>query len=469
MKLPRIIIAGTNSGCGKTTACAGLMAALAKRGVRVQPFKAGPDYIDPMFHTFVTARHSRNLDSWMLDEKTLLRLFAKNSTGCDVSVIEGVMGFYDGFGENSIEGSTAHISKLLKCPVILVVNAGGMSLSAAAMIKGFMDFRGGADVKGVILNKISGEALFQHLKDIIEENAGVSVLGYIPLSEGYSLPERHLGLVPGGEVPELKDRLDRLAETIGRTVNLELVMKIAENSPELEEEETPFRKTAAKTRIAVAMDKSFNFYYRDNLELLEDLGAELAFFSPLEDEKMPDDVGGAYFGGGYPEIFAEKLSMNYQMRLDVKSRLSAGLPAYAECGGMMYLCRTLKDGRGSEFEMAGVLPARCEMTGKLQRFGYVNIILKEECVLGEPGCGIRAHEFHYSSANLDEGAEDNKVRCCYDVLKHKKTGEASRWNDGWKIKNTLAGYPHLHFWSNPGFAESFVEKCSAWRKLSKGK
>jgi len=468
LRIPRVMIAGTNSGCGKTTISAGIMAALVKKGIRVQPFKTGPDYIDPMFHTFVTGRYSRNLDSWLLGKSTLEHLFCKNSEGCEISVIEGVMGFYDGFGGSSIEGSTAHVSRILKCPVILVVNVQGMSLSAAALIKGFMDFMGGADVQGVILNRISSHALYTHLKDIITENTGVKVLGYIPQSEEYVLPERHLGLVPGGEVPELTEKLDRLAETVSKTIDLELLMKIAEAAPEPDGTaellskkllEDTACKDYNKVRIGVAMDSAFSFYYRDNLELLELMGAELEYFSPIKDKKMPEGVDAVYFGGGYPEVFAEELSANAVMRKDVRERLHKGLPAYAECGGLMYLCRTMKDMRGNAFDMAGVIPAHCEMTGKLQRFGYVDVNITDECILGKSGFTTRAHEFHYSVLNpYKSGLQD--MRSCYEVVKKKREG-SNIWKDGWKIKNTLAGYPHIHFWSNPDFARRFIDAALA--------
>mgnify|MGYP000845315653 CR=1 FL=1 len=464
VNVPRVVIAGTNSGCGKTTVTVGLISALVKRGIKVQGFKVGPDYIDPMLHTHVTSRYSRNLDSWMLKEEILMHLFCKNSAGCDISVIEGVMGFYDGFGGNSIEGSTAHVAKILKSPVILVLNARGMSLSAAAMVKGFMDFKGGADVKGVILNKVSSHGLYLLLKDIIEENTCVKVIGYIPQSEDYTLPERHLGLVPGGEIKDIEDKLLRLTEAVEKTIDLELLMKIARGAPDLCEVEgseldvipvTP----VVKTRIAIAMDNAFNFYYRDNLELLEALGAELIYFSPLKDEKLPSGINGVYFGGGYPEIFAEALSKNSSMRQDINLKLQQGLPAYGECGGLMYLCRTLKDIKGDIFEMTGIFPAQCEMTTSLKRFGYANVTLTENCTLGEAGYESRAHEFHYSTLNMDEDLKNYNIKSCYDVSKQKRSGEIIKWKDGWKIKNTLSGYPHIHFWSNPDFAKGFVKNC----------
>lgn len=466
MKTPGVIIAGTNSGCGKTTVSAGLMAALVNRGVVVQPYKVGPDYIDPMFHSFVTGRHSRNLDSWLLDESVVAHLYRKNAAGCDVALIEGVMGLYDGFGGNSLAGSTAHISRILHCPVILVMNAEGMSLSAAAMVKGFMDFKGGTDIRGVILNRVDSHGLYLMLKEIIEDNTGVHVLGYLPASDGYTLPERHLGLVPGGELSGLKDRLGGLAASIEKTVDVERLLKIAQDAGESGQAgiDICLERPQGKARVAVAFDRAFNFYYRDNLELLETLGAELVYFSPLEDRGLPERIDGAYFGGGYPEVFAGELSENLSMREDVRSRLSKGLPAYAECGGLMYLCRDLKDMQGNSYEMAGVLPAHSEMTPSLQRFGYVTLSITEDCILGEPGLTTRAHGFHYSVVKTDRGQGQRDISYCYEVLKQRGSGETLRWKDGFKLGNTLAGYSHIHFWSNPQLAARFVENCMKYRE-----
>ncbi len=460
MKTPRVMIAGTNSGCGKTTLSAGLMYALAKRGKVVQPFKVGPDYIDPMFHTSVTGRHSRNLDSWLLDENTLTHLFCKSSAGSDIAMIEGVMGFYDGFGGRSLEGSSAHVSKILKCPVILVMNAQGMSLSAAALVKGFMDFMEKADIRGVILNRISSHALYLFLKEIIEENTGAKVLGYIPKSEEYVLPERHLGLIPGKEIPNLDEKLEQLGETIAKTIDIALLMKMAEDVPAIEDPGASLYEkylSASKketVRIAVAMDSAFHFYYQDNLELLKALGAELVFFSPMQDQKIPDDVDGVYLGGGYPEVFAGELSANIAMRRDVQEKLLKGLPAYAECGGLMYLCRRIKN-HGDVFDMAGVFPAQCEMTDRLQRFGYVDLKIAGSGIFARHT--TRAHAFHYSTTDMDAIAEEYGIKSCYEVEKHRAGGKVFRWKDGWRIKNTLAGYSHIHFWSNPDLAAEWIE------------
>ncbi|MCR4430204.1 MAG: cobyrinate a,c-diamide synthase [Tepidanaerobacteraceae bacterium] len=462
MKIPRIILAGTNSGCGKTTLSAGIMAALVKRGITIQPFKVGPDYIDPMFHTFVTERYSRNLDSWLLDETSVMHLFQKNAYGCDMAFIEGVMGLYDGFGGRTIEGSTAHVSRILKSPVVIVMNADGMALSAAALLQGFKDFKGGTDIRGAILNRIDSFRLYAYLKDIIEGNTGISVIGYVPHSEEYELPERHLGLVPGAELPDLKERIGRLACAVEKTVDLNMLVSLAKRAPELEDsnEIHPAMGRGKKVRIAVAYDKAFNFYYRDNLDLLEMMGAKLVYFSPMEDSRIPCGVHGVYLGGGYPEMFAKELSANISMRNDVREKILNGLPAYAECGGLMYLCRAVRDKSGNLFEMAGVIPAETEMTRSLQRFGYSQVRFVKDSVLGSAGTFTRAHEFHYSALKIDKGYA---VDYCCEIQKPAGGDMQKTYCDGIKIRNLLATYQHIHFWSNPGLAASFVEHCAKYR------
>jgi len=468
-KIPRIIIAGTNSGCGKTTITTGIMAALVKRGVKVQPFKVGPDYIDPMFHTFITGRDSRNLDSWMLSEDTVAYLFARNCANANIAVIEGVMGLYDGYGGRSETGSTAHISRVISSPVALVVNGESISLSVAALIQGFRDFDRDVKLKAVILNNISGEGHYQLLKDIIEENTGIKVAGYLRKEDEYSLGSRHLGLVPSDEVENLREKIDLLSAQVERTIDLELLLKIAGEVEEflpptqlpegVERQSLPpvhltkGEETLSKVRIAVARDKAFNFYYRDNLDLLEMLGAELVFFSPLNDSRLPPDISGLYIGGGYPEVFAGELQNNVFMREDIRKCILSGLPAYAECGGLMYMSEYIKDKEGRSFDMLGLLSGGSEMTSSLQRFGYVEVEVTKENVLSKEGCKIRAHEFHYSVTNVAPG-----VPACYRVVKKRKNGEIS-WTCGFKVHNLLAGYPHLHFWSNPDFARTFVDNC----------
>lgn len=464
MQIPRIIIAGTNSGCGKTTLATGIMAALAKRGYRVQPFKVGPDYIDPMFHTFITGNRSRNLDSWMLAGENVSYLFARNSAQTDISVIEGVMGLYDGFGGYSEGGSTAHVSKLIKAPVILVVNGEGMSLSIAALIKGYKDFDGEVDIKGVIINRIKSSSHYMLLKEIIEENTGLKAVGYLPPMEEYSLQSRHLGLVPSDEIKDLKEKIDLLAGQLEKTIELEALLEIARQAVELPPPVIPVQieescrectVISGKPRIGVARDKAFNFYYQDNLDLLEMLGAELVYFSPLTDQRLPGGLDGLYIGGGYPEVFAEVLRENHSMRADIREKVSAGLPAYAECGGLMYLSESIEDREGNSFEMVGLIPGKSRMTEGLQRFGYVEVEAVCGNVLAKEGSRIRGHEFHYSVTDVDAVS-------CFKVIKKRKGNRETSWTCGYKQHNLLAGYPHLHFWGNIQFAENFVANCRQW-------
>lgn len=466
MNIPRIIISATNSGCGKTTITTGILAALARRGLKVQPFKVGPDYIDPMFHTFITGNDSRNLDSWMLDENVVSYLFSKNTAGMDIAVIEGVMGLYDGYGSRSQTGSTAHVSRIINAPVILVVNGEGMSLSIAALVQGFRDFDRDVNIKGVIINNIKNAGHYQLLKEIIEEHTGISVLGYLPRMEGYSLQSRHLGLVPSDEIEDLKEKINLLSGQMERTIDIELLLKIAEQAGDISGVQLPLPEIVPppqeRVRIAVARDKAFNFYYRDNLDLLEMMGAELVFFSPLNDSRLPGDIDGLYVGGGYPEVFAKELQDNAPMREDIKCNILKGLPAYAECGGLMYMSQSIENRDGEIYEMVGVIPGKSEMTSSLQRFGYVDIEIASDNVLSKPGQRIRAHEFHYSTTKVD-----GDVPVCYRVIKKRKSGEIS-WNCGFKVINLLAGYPHLHFWSNAGFAKEFADNCIKYRQLWKG-
>ena len=463
MNIPRIVIAGTNSGCGKTTVSTGIMGALSARGLKVQPFKVGPDYIDPMFHTFITGNASRNLDSWMLDESTVSYLFYKNSRGADIAVIEGVMGMYDGYGGYDHGGSTAHVAGIIDASVILVVNGEGMSLSIVPLIKGFMDFDKNVRIRGVIINNINSEGHFQLLKKIILEHLDIAVIGYLKSMPEITLASRHLGLVPEGEVEDLRDKINLLSEKMEKTIDFELLQKIAGEQVQQDTSESgvyasdsrfDIKPLQSGARIAVARDKAFNFYYRDNLDLLEMLGAELVYFSPLSDGQLPDGINGLYIGGGYPEVWAKQLQENTGMRESIKSRITGGLPTYAECGGLMYLSDGILNGDGEKFDMVGLIPGMSKMTKALQRFGYIEIDITEDNVLAEKGEKIRGHEFHYSTTEVA-----GNIPSCYRIAKSRRNSEARVWQCGFKVNNLLAGYPHLHFWSNAGFAEHFVESC----------
>ncbi len=464
MYIPRIVIAGTSSDSGKTTVSMGLMAALAQKGLQVQPFKAGPDYIDPMLHTFITGRPSRNLDNWMLDEKTVAYLFTRSASSADISVVEGVMGLYDGFGGKTTAGSTASLAKVIKSPVILVVNGEAVSLSIVPVIQGFQNFDRDLNIKGVILNHINSEDHYQMLKRYVTEYTGLAVLGYLPRRQAYELPSRHLGLVPGGEIGDLRSRVNCLAGQVTKTIDLKLLLDIARQAADFAGTDVHFNvpvEEPNRVKITVARDRAFNFYYQDNLELLEMMGAELEYFSPMQDGGVPEQTGGLYLGGGYPEVWAEELQANTAMRESIKSAVYHGLPVYAECGGLMYLTRHIIDSNGDKYEMAGVLPGWSEMTRGLKRFGYIEVEVTDNNIMSKKGDKIRAHEFHYSRTVLDD-----PVPVCFRVTKPREGQEPVVWHCGYKTANLLAGYPHLHFWGNPKFAGQFIKSCTNYFKLN---
>lgn len=456
-KMKRIMIAGTNSGCGKTTITLGLMSALNKR-YKVQPYKVGPDYIDPAFHSAVTGKKSSNLDSWILPEKEVKNIFVKNSSDADISIIEGVMGMHDGFGIEKDSGSSAHVAKILNVPVILVLNAKAMALSSAAVVKGFTDFDTDVKIAGVIVNNIMGEKHFRLIKDSVEKYTDVKVLGYLPTDKDFELSSRHLGLVPSYEVEDLLSKVEKIADTIEKYIDFEEIVKIAN----VEWKETTVYKKEDKiveqpVRIGIAYDKAFNFYYKDSLELLEEYGAEIVKFSPVNDKSLPENLDAIYFGGGFPEVFTKDLEDNYQMKKAIVDKLQEGMPYLAECGGLMYLSNKLINFDGSVSSMTGWFDFDCEMTKRLQRFGYQEITLKNKSVLGKPGEKIRAHEFHRSK--VTETANET----LYSVKKENHF-ELKEWECGFVKKNGVAGYPHLHFRANKNFAKAFIKAAEKYRK-----
>lgn len=456
MRKPRLVIAGANSGVGKTSLASGLMSALCRRGLAVQPFKVGPDYIDPAFHSFVTGRKSRNLDAWMLGERTIRELFVKNAAGPaeGLSIIEGVMGLFDGHVESG-EGSSAHVAQILEAPVILVINGASISRSAAALVHGYNTFLPGFKLAGVIINMLSGAAHYELLRRFVEEEAQVPCFGYLVKNPELSLESRHLGLVPSLEVTDLKLRLERLAEAVEDTVDLDGLLALAASAPALAAAR-PESESAAdgpELRLGLALDAAFNFYYEDGLDLLRSLGAELVPFSPVSDKSLPPNLDGLYIGGGFPEMFAEELAANLSLREEIKNRLENGLPAYAECGGLMYLCRELVGFDGRAHKMVGFFPQRAAMTKRLQNFGYVEVNFAEDNVLGPAGSKVRAHEFHHSRLEGDEPEYMLKM------IKNKKRS----WAGGLAKKNVLAAYPHLHFQANPDLPRHFIALCGKYR------
>ncbi len=438
------MIAGTNSGIGKTTISLALMSILEN----VSPFKVGPDYIDTSFHEKITGNKSYNLDLFMMGEIGVKYSFLKHHK--DISIIEGVMGLYDGI-DNSLENnSSAHLSRVLDIPVILVVDAIGKSTSIAAQVLGYINFDKRVRIEGVIINNVSSEKTYKILKEAIEKFTGVKCLGYLMKNSGIELLSRHLGLVLPGEVNKLKEKINLTKELISKTIDIETLLNIAEknniNENILKENEKFLRnyKNIFKgKKVSVAKDEAFSFYYNDNLELLELMGMEISYFSPINDKKIPD-ANLIYFGGGYPELHLEELSSNLSIIEDLKSKIKNGTKVYAECGGFMYLTKFLTDTNNKKYEMAGIIPCSIVMTKKLDigRFGYINILDEKSNLIG------RGHEFHYSKI---ENIFDDKRE--YRAM--KKDGR--EWKCIFKEKNIYAGYPHLHFYSCIEFIKNMIE------------
>ena len=359
MKLPRIMLAAPASGSGKTLVTCGILQALVNRGYRVASFKCGPDYIDPMFHSRVIGTRSGNLDTFFTDYETTRFLFGRAASNADLSVIEGVMGYYDGLGGISRKASSSDVAEALEAPVVLVVNCRGMSMSVLPLIKGFLEFEESRNIRGVILNQMPA-SLYQDLKGQIEEQLPVKVIGYVPKAEELVLESRHLGLVLPGEIEQLKKKLNQMAELLEKTLDLDALIAMAREAGELswKAPELPALSEGKGVRIGVAQDEAFCFTYRDNLQMLEDMGAELVPFSPLSDSRLPERLQGLILSGGYPELHAPALAENSSMREEIREAVKAGLPCIAECGGFLYLHRTLEGEDGKEYPMAGVLDAR---------------------------------------------------------------------------------------------------------------
>ncbi len=485
MNFPRLVVAGAHSGAGKTTFSLAVMAALARRGFAVHPYKVGPDYIDPSFHRAAAGRFSRNLDAWLLPPEALVRLFHPEleAQGEPVAIIEGVMGLFDGQGADSL-GSTAHVAALLKAPVILLINGEGISLSAAALISGYANFRPHPRLKdlrlaGALINRLSGPAHYALLRRCVEESAAVPCLGWLPKNAFPSLPGRHLGLIPAQETDRLVEYLTVLADAAEQYLDLDGLLDLARSAPPLADP-LPAEPAlsfvlpgtppipAGRPRIGLARDEAFSFYYQDNLELLEKLGADLVPFSPLRDTRLPDNLDGLYLGGGFPEVFAGELESNRSLRSEIAVALESGLPAYAECGGMLYLCASLalpaknSDAPVRRFAMVGFFPEQAEMTGRLQPFGYVTLTLRQDCPLGPAGTRLPAHEFHYARLIGPEVPAESAS----PVFTAAKADGRS-WDGGLLRRNVLAMFPHLHFHACPEAAARFVGLCRQYR-LQKG-
>lgn len=446
--MKKILIAGTNSGVGKTTISLGIMQALTKRNLKVQPYKVGPDYIDPSYHTFITGRDSRNLDSYMLDDEKIKYIFKNASKDADISVIEGVMGLYDGFGIDLNSCTSSYTSKILKSPVILVINGKAMSSSAAAMVLGYKELDKEVNIKGVIVNNVKTKNHYELIKEAIEKYCNIEVLGYFPPNEKFKLDSRHLGLVPSVEIEALTEKFYDLGSEIEKYINIDRLIEISES----EEIETSFELNELpkfkNKSIAVAYDKAFNFYYKENLELLNQMNIEIKTFSPLYDEIVPK-ADCIYIGGGFPEVFAKELGINKKMRESIKKAHENNVPIYAECGGLMYLGEKLLDLDGNEYEMVGIFEGISKMTKSLKRFGYCDGIAKVDTVFSNKGDIIKGHEFHHSEFNSNE-------ECSYKMVKKRGNKIVDEWYGGYSKGNTLATYLHTHFYNNLDSIIKFV-------------
>ncbi|MCL2336949.1 MAG: cobyrinate a,c-diamide synthase, partial [Firmicutes bacterium] len=393
---PRILIAGTHSGAGKTTIATALMAGLSASGFNVQPFKVGPDYIDPGFHQVATGRVSRNLDIFFLGRDGVRELFQRSAASANISVIEGVMGLYDGIGSGA-EGSSAQVAELLLCPVLLVVDARSMAASAAALVWGFARLPGGVPLAGVILNRIAGPRHLEVLKTAIESKTGVPVVGGIPRDLDLQMPERHLGLVPSAETRGMQELIQKLARRVMPYLEMEKIIRLAGSVGHTEAETKIFsQRPGEPVRLGIVRDGAFNFYYQDGLDLLAAMGAELVYCSALDDAALPRDLDGLYIGGGFPEMFLEQLEENKSFAADLRLQARQGLPLFAECGGLMYLCRGIVDFNGREWSGADILPVRCRMEQKRVALGYVTATALQDNILVPAGAQLRGHEFHYS-------------------------------------------------------------------------
>ncbi len=472
-----LIIAGERSGVGKTTVTLALLSCLSRRGLQVQSFKVGPDYIDPMFHKHVTGRPCRNLDPVLTSENYVKECFDNYSNLCEYSLIEGVMGLFDGIkvGTNANFASTAHIAKLLNLPVLLVVDCSRLSGSVAAIVHGYRSFDKEIQIAGVILNRVGSDRHLSLLKNAIEP-LQIPILGVLKRQDNITISDRHLGLVPTAELPELNQLIDKLVN-LGDCFDWESLLPLLSNrqsGKSLEQTEDSLSHSISPSphppispspplpippsphpppsfpKIAVAYDKAFNFYYQDNLDLLH-LGAELVFWSPLEDTELPKNIAGMYFGGGFPEVFAQKLAENTRARNAVKAAILSGIPTIAECGGLMYLCKQIVDMTGKSWEMVGVLPTTAVMDKRLT-LGYRRAIALQDSLLVDAGQIIYGHEFHRSRLISDS---NKPLFQTYRFDCDEFTGK-----EGWVSPSNLhASYIHMHWGNSREIPQRFLDKC----------
>ncbi|MGB9929725.1 MAG: Ni-sirohydrochlorin a,c-diamide synthase [Methanosarcina sp.] len=484
--IPRILISADRSSSGKTTISMGLMAALVSKGYKVQPFKVALDYIDPSYHTEITGRYCRNLDGYLMDENGILDVYmhaCEAGTQADIAIIEGVRGLYEGFESLTDLGSTAQIAKILDCPVILVINARSITRSSAALVNGYKNFDPDVQIAGVILNNIGGRRHAEKAKEAVEYYTGVPVIGIIPRDPAMQISMRHLGLMPALEGRRrlgdgnFEARLKGIEEIINKGIDVDRFLAIASSAKPLKRPEHSIFSSSLnpanpaigtpKPKIGVALDEAFNFYYRDNLDLLQLAGAELVYFSPVNDSRLPE-LDGLYIGGGYPELFAAELEANKSMRQDIKNASASGMPIYAECGGLMYLTEKISTGvpgKGTyhdasmpelTFSMVGALPGHTIM-GQTRVVSYNIGTLENDCLIGKKGNSFKGHEFHHSE--IQEIPDDAEF-----IIKLSRGTGIKADKDGLIFKNTLGSYAHLHGAAYRELAGSLVEAARIYRE-----
>ena len=433
---PRVMFAATRSGSGKTTVTCGVLAALKKQNIKVQAYKCGPDYIDPMFHRTVLGIDTGNLDTFFADADAIGRILARDTKDAELIVMEGVMGYYDGVGGTTTMASSYELSKVTKTPVVLIVDAKGASVTLAAIIRGIMEYKKDSRIVGVILNRVS-PMFYSRIKHVIETECGIPVLGYLPEDASFAVPSRHLGLLQPDEMLKQRDWVETVAEAARKTIDIDGILEIAAQAEMLQIQkatgETEKSKFPAGYRIGVARDAAFSFYYRENLRMLEDMGATLVYFSPLTDAHV-SEVDALSFGGGFPELYAKQLYENQSMRASVWQALEAGMPCHAECGGFLYLGKSLADAEGNVYEMVGFLDGAGFRTERLQRFGYVELAPQEADAFAV-NTVLRGHEFHYWDS----------TDCGDACLAWKPLSKQKTYSCMVKKKGTFAGFPHLYY------------------------
>jgi cobyrinic acid a,c-diamide synthase len=458
LTIPRVVLAGVSSGVGKTTMTTAFIANLRARGIRVQPFKVGPDYIDPSHLAFAASQPCYNLDTWMMPPSRMLDIFCTTAASADIAVIEGVMGLYDGQSSTSDVGSTAEVAKLLSAPVVLVIDAGAMARSAAAVVLGFQHLDPQVHIVGVIANRVGGAGHARLLQEAIEAETGKPLLGYLSDFPDKLVPERHLGLVPAAERIVSPGQLTMLGQQFGQTCDSEKLLALARQAPPIEHSpEDPFSSMETKTeqvKIAIAQDEAFNFYYPDTLNLLRLAGAELVPFSPLHERVLPENIGGIYIGGGFPEEYAHRLSANESMRSALVELLQKDIPCYAECGGLMYLCHSIRTASGEELPMVGALARQSIMSSDRSGLviGYREATALRDTLLTLQGEVVRGHEFHYSCLDAPFVRED----AAYQFTSRGQV-------EGFARGNLLATYLHLSFSGFPLAAQRFVSAARVWQ------